>query len=104
MLCNKTVIDSEVINAAPNLKYIGVFATGYNNIDITLAKQSGIAVCNAGSYSTNAVAQQVIAYILLHYTNIPRYNEFVKEGGWKRSPVFRRLYFLLMRLQAKRLV
>lgn len=93
VLCNKTVIDSEVINAAPNLKYIGVFATGYNNIDITLAKQSGIAVCNAGSYSTNAVAQQVIAYILLHYTNIPRYNEFVKEGGWKRSPVFSPLVF-----------
>ena len=82
-----------VINAAPNLKYIGVFATGYNNIDITLAKQRGIAVCNAGSYSTNAVAQQVIAYILLHYTNIPRYNEFVKEGGWKRSPVFSPLVF-----------
>ena len=93
ILCNKTVIDSEVINAAPNLKYIGVFATGYNNIDITLAKQRGIAVCNAGSYSTNAVAQQVIAYILLHYTNIPRYNEFVKEGGWKRSPVFSPLVF-----------
>lgn len=93
VLCNKTVIDSEVINAAPNLKYIGVFATGYNNIDITLAKQRGIAVCNAGSYSTNAVAQQVIAYILLHYTNIPRYNEFVKEGGWKRSPVFSPLVF-----------
>lgn len=93
VLCNKTVIDSEVINAAPNLKYIGVFATGYNNINITLAKQRGIAVCNAGSYSTNAVAQQVIAYILLHYTNIPRYNEFVKEGGWKRSPVFSPLVF-----------
>lgn len=93
VLCNKTVIDSEVINAAPNLKYIGVFATGYNNIDITLAKQRGIAVCNAGSYSTNAVAQQVIANILLHYTNIPRYNEFVKEGGWKRSPVFSPLVF-----------
>lgn len=93
VLCNKTVIDSEVINAAPNLKYIGVFATGYNNIDITLAKQRGIAVCNAGSYSTNAVAQQVISYILLHYTNITRYNEFVKEGGWKRSPVFSPLVF-----------
>ena len=93
VLCNKIVIDSEVINAAPNLKYIGVFATGYNNIDITLAKQRGIAVCNAGSYSTNAVAQQVIAYILLHYTNIPRYNEFVKEGGWKRSLVFSPLVF-----------
>ena len=50
-------------------------------------------MCNAGSYSTNAVAQQVIAYILLHYTNIPRYNEFVKEGGWKRSPVFSPLVF-----------
>lgn len=93
LLCNKTVINSEVINAAPRLKYIGVLATGYNNIDIAYAKEKGIAVCNAGSYSTDAVAQQVIAYILLHYTNIPRYNEFVKDGGWKRSPVFSPLVF-----------
>lgn len=93
IFCNKTVIDREVIDRAEKLKFIGVFATGYNNIDTEYAKEKGIAVCNAGSYSTNAVAQQVIAYILIHYTQIPKYNEFVKNGGWKRSKIFSPLVF-----------
>ena len=93
IFCNKTVIDREVIDRAKKLKFIGVFATGYNNIDTEYAKEKGIAVCNAGSYSTNAVAQQVIAYILIHYTQIPKYNEFVKDGGWKGSKIFSPLVF-----------
>ena len=93
IFCNKTVIDREIIDRAEKLKFIGVFATGYNNIDTEYAKEKGIAVCNAGSYSTNAVAQQVIAYILIHYTQIPKYNEFVKDGGWKRSKIFSPLVF-----------
>lgn len=93
ILCNKTVIDRDIIDSAKALKYIGLFATGYNNIDIPAATEKGITVCNAGSYSTNAVAQQVIAYILMHYTKIPLYNEFVHNGGWKRSDVFTALSF-----------
>lgn len=93
ILCNKTVIDKEVFDAAEKLKYIGLFATGYNNIDIDYAKQKGVTVCNAGSYSTDAVTQQVIGYILMHYTAIPEYNEFVKKGGWKKSAVFSPLVF-----------
>ena len=93
ILCNKTVIDKKVFDAAEKLKYIGLFATGYNNIDIEYAKQKGVTVCNAGSYSTDAVTQQVIGYILIHYTAIPEYNEFVKNGGWKKSAVFSPLVF-----------
>ncbi len=93
ILCNKTVIDKEVFENAPILKYVGLFATGFNNIDITTAKQKGIAVCNAGSYSTNAVAQQTICYILNHYTRINEYAEFVKNGGWKTSKIFSPLVF-----------
>lgn len=93
ILCNKTVIDREVIANAEKLKYIGIFATGYNNIDIPAARDRGIPVCNAGGYSTNAVVQQVMGYILMHYTKIPEYNSFVKEGGWVKSPVFSPLVF-----------
>ncbi len=93
ILCNKTVIDREIMDNAPSLKYIGLFATGYNNIDIEAAREKGIAVCNAGSYSTNAVAQQVIGYILMHYTKIPLYNDFVHSGGWKKSQIFAPLCF-----------
>ncbi len=93
ILCNKTIIDKEVFKKARRLKYIGLFATGFNNIDIGEAKSRNIPVCNAGSYSTNAVVQQVMGYILMHYTKIPQYDGFVKEGGWKRSPVFSPLVF-----------
>lgn len=93
ILCNKTVIDREVIDRAPNLKYIGLFATGYNNIDLSCAKEKGIVVCNAGSYSTDAVTQQVFAFILSHFCRISEYDDFVKGGGWKCSPVFSPLVF-----------
>ena len=93
IVCNKTVIDRKIMEVAPKLKYIGLFATGYNNIDIVAAKEYGITVCNAGSYSTNAVAQQVIGYILMHYTKIPMYNDFVHSGGWKNAEVFSPLVF-----------
>ena len=93
ILCNKTLIDREVMDNAPGLKYIGLFATGYNNIDIPAAKEKGITVCNAGSYSTNAVAQQVMAYILMHYTKVAEYDSYVKQGGWKGYPVFCPLHF-----------
>jgi len=93
ILCNKTIIDKAVIEKAIKLKYIGLFATGYNNIDITAAKEHGITVCNAGSYSTSAVAQQVFAYILNHYNSVNRYSDFVHSGGWQDSPTFSVLCF-----------
>lgn len=93
IICNKTLIDKEVMDLAPNLKYIGLFATGYNNIDIGEAKRRGIVVANAGDYSTNAVAQQVICYILNHYTKVPIYDSFVKDGGWKNAKIFSPLVF-----------
>ncbi len=88
ILCNKTVIDRSVIDAAPKLKYIGLFATGYNNIDIQYAREKGVTVCNAGTYSTSAVAQQTFAYILAHYSAVESYSALVKKGGWIASPTF----------------
>lgn len=93
IIVNKTVIDREVMESSDTLKYIGLFATGYNNIDVAAAKEKGIAVCNTVGYSTNAVAQQVIAYILNHYTKIAEYDRFVKADGWKNAKVFAPLIF-----------
>ena len=61
VLCNKTLLDSHTLRLAEQLKYIGVFATGYNNIDVDYCRAHGITVCNAGSYSTQSVAQQTFA-------------------------------------------
>ncbi len=88
VLCNKVIINREVIDSCPNLKYIGLFATGYNNIDIDYAKKKNITVCNAGSYSTNAVAQQTFAYILDYCNKIRDYDVAVKNGEWERFPSF----------------
>ena len=103
ILCNKTPIDREVMVKAQRLKYIGLFATGYNNIDITCAIERGITVCNAGSYSTNAVAQQVFAYILNHFTALTDYNAHVKSGGWIRSATFSQLCFSTDELDGKKI-
>ena len=103
ILCNKTVIDKSVLEKAKKLKYIGLFATGYNNIDIATARERGITVCNAGSYSTSAVAQQVFAYILNHYNSINQYNSFVQNGGWQQSPTFSVLCFPTDELKNKTL-
>ena len=88
VICNKTVIGKAEIDAAKELKLITLFATGYNNIDVAYARERGIDVCNAGSYSTNAVAQQVFAYILAHASRVADYDADVKNGDWIRSRLF----------------
>lgn len=103
VICNKTQLDSCTLRLAKNLKYIGLFATGYNNIDIDYCKEHNIAVCNAGSYSTNAVAQHTFALILEHYNNTAKYNQFVQDGKWKRSKTFSPFVYPLSELAGKTL-
>ena len=88
VLLNKTVLDANILSACPKLRYIGLFATGYNVIDTEYTRAHGITVCNAGSYSTDAVAQTVFAMILEHASRVASYDAFVKEGGWIASPTF----------------
>lgn len=103
VLCNKTILSKEKLENAKNLKYIGLFATGYNNIDIDYCTKRGITVCNAGSYSTNAVAQHVFALILSFYSKVSQYNSFVQDGMWKKSPVFCPIVFPTSELCGKTL-
>ncbi len=103
VIVNKTVMDAHSLRLAKKLKYIGLFATGYNNIDIDYCRAHGITVCNAGSYSTNAVAQQTFALILEHFNNTARYNDYVQEGKWKRSPTFSPFVYPLNELSGKTL-
>lgn len=103
VVCNKTLLDSHSLRFAKKLKYIGLFATGYNNIDIEYCRQNSITVCNAGSYSTNAVAQHTFALILEHYNNTSNYNRFVQDGKWKRSKTFSPFVYPLSELAGKTL-
>ena len=88
VILNKTVIGKAELDAAKNLKLITLFATGYNNVDTAYAREKGVTVCNAGSYSTSAVAQQVFGYILEHASKISQYDADVKNGDWIRSRLF----------------
>ncbi len=88
VLVNKTPVTAQVMDACPNLRYIGLFATGYNNIDIPAANAHGITVCNAGQYSTNGVIQHTFALLLSLAGNLPRYEQAVRDGEWERSETF----------------
>lgn len=103
VVCNKTLLDAHTLRYAENLKYIGLFATGYNNIDIEYCRKKHIAVCNAGSYSTNAVAQHTFALILEAYNKTSRYDKFVHDGMWKRSATFSPFVYPLNELAGKTL-
>ena len=88
VLTNKTVITREVMAACPNLKYIGVLATGYNVVDIAAAADMGIVVTNVPAYSTQAVAQHTMALLLHSASHVALYDAQVKDGGWVKCPDF----------------
>jgi len=101
ILCNKTPMCSQTLDRAKNLRYIGLFATGYNNIDLDYTQQRGITVCNAAVYSTNAVAQHTFALILEHFSKVAEYDKFVKDGGWIKSDVFSPIVYPTQELAGK---
>ena len=88
VLSNKLPLTAEAMAAAPHLKYIGLFATGYNNVDLTYAREHGITVCNVPNYSTDAVAQHTFAFILALTNRVGEYNATVAAGDWVRSRTF----------------
>lgn len=88
VITNKVPFDRDLINRLPQLKYIGVTATGYNIIDTEAAREHQIAVTNIPAYSTDAVAQHVFAFILSISNQIDLHNRSVKAGDWDRSPAF----------------
>lgn len=88
VLTNKCRISAEIFKKCKNIKFIGLFATGYNNIDTDCAKEHGCVVANVPGYSTNSVAQHTFALILNYYSNIAQYDESVKNGDWQASKLF----------------
>lgn len=88
VICNKVLITKEIMDACPNIKYIGILATGFNNVDLDAAAERGIPVCNAGSYSTDAVTQLVFAYIFDHFQRVSLYSMDVRLGAWETAPTF----------------
>ncbi len=103
VICNKAIIDRDVMEKCPNLKYIGLFATGYNNIDLECASERGICVANAPGYSTEAVAQHTFALILALAGSLCDYTDSTRNGGWIKSKNFSYFPFPIAELQGKTL-
>ena len=85
---NKIQITKEIFDACPNLKYIGVLATGYNVIDLESAKKHGVTVTNIPAYSTDSVAQHVFAFILYFTNQVAQHSASVMSGDWVKCRDF----------------
>ena len=88
VLTNKALVTRAVMDACPALAYVGVLATGYNVVDIEAASEKGIAVTNVPAYSTQAVAQHVMALLLAYASRVQAYDARVKDGAWVSSRDF----------------
>lgn len=88
VLTNKTVLDGEALSQLPDLKYIGVLATGYNVVNLEAARRQGITVTNIPAYSTDSVAQMVFAHLLNITQRVGHYAEEVASGHWTKQVDF----------------
>jgi len=103
LLTNKTPLRRETIEALPELKYIGVLATGYNVVDVEAAAENEVVVTNVPTYGTNAVAQFVMALLLEVCHHVGEHNRAVKSGAWTESDDFCFWNYPLIELQDKTL-
>ena len=85
---NKVVIDTNALQAMPRLKFIGVLATGFNNVDIAAARKRGVTVCNVPAYSTHSVVQNIFAHLLNITNQTALHSTSVKRGGWQHCQDF----------------
>ena len=101
ILTNKVIISREVMAQLPQLKYIGVLATGYNVVDIEAAHEHDIIVTNVPAYSTESVAQMVFAHLLTVTNRTEHYALQNRQGRWTKNPDFCYWDFSHMELAGK---
>ena len=85
VLTNKVVLNAETIDQLPELKYIGVLATGTNVVDVSFAKEKKICVTNIPGYSTDSVVQHILALMLHFNSKVSVHNDAVQKGDWVNS-------------------
>ncbi|CUR48005.1 D-2-hydroxyacid dehydrogenase [Alloalcanivorax xenomutans] len=100
---NKVVIDRATMDACPDLKFIGISATGTNNVDLGAAREKGIVVSNVVGYSTATVAQHAVALMLGLATQWHRYDRDAQQGRWSESTMFCRMDYPVVDLAGRTL-
>ncbi|MGL5122771.1 MAG: D-2-hydroxyacid dehydrogenase [Fusobacteriaceae bacterium] len=103
VIVNKTKITKEIIDSCPNIKYIGVLAAGYDNVDTDYAKIKNIVVTTTPGYSQKSVVQLVFALILEIAHHSWEHNLAVKRGEWKKKNDFCFWNYPLIELEGKTL-
>jgi glycerate dehydrogenase len=103
VLINKTVFNAELLKKCPNLKYIGVCATGYNNVDVVQATKQNVTVCNVPSYSTSSVVLLTLSFILELSSNLSKYTQSTRQGDWIKSKTFSYFPYKFSELEGKTL-
>lgn len=88
VLVNKVVLDADILTQLPNLQYIGVMATGTNNVDKEAAKKQDILICNIPNYGTEAVAQHTFALLLALTNKVYPHHESIQKGVWGQQKDF----------------
>lgn len=88
VLINKALLPAETLAKCKNLRYVGLFATGYNVVDVDYCKEHGIVVANVPGYSTPAVAQLTLGLMLEFSLLLHKHDREVHEGKWTVSQTF----------------
>lgn len=97
---NKVRMTKEIISGAGKLEFIGLTATGVDNVDLDAARENGVAVCNIRAYCTQSVVEHVFAVLLNLAHSIRRYDGLVRKGAWQRADNFCLLEFPIRELSA----
>ena len=98
---NKTPLREHILEQLPDLKYIGVLATGYNVVDVDYAKTRGVVVANVPGYGTASVVQMTFALLLELCQHVQSHSDSVFKGGWAASPDFCYWNYPLVELEGK---
>lgn len=97
---NKIRMTEEIISSSPSLRFVGLTATGVDNVDLEAAKKHEVAVCNIRAYCTQSVVEHVFAVLLNLAHNIRRYNALVRSGAWQQADNFCMLEYPIRELSA----
>jgi glycerate dehydrogenase len=100
VFCNKVQLDADTLQSATSLRFIGLTATGTDNVDLAYAKEHGIAVCNLVAYCTRSVVEHVFAVLLNLAHSIQPYDKLVRTGAWAHADNFCQLDYPLRQLSA----
>ncbi|HEY1900556.1 MAG TPA: D-2-hydroxyacid dehydrogenase [Steroidobacteraceae bacterium] len=101
VLTNKLHITRALIDANPQLRFIGVAATGTNNVDLEAARDHTVAVCNVRDYCSRSVMQHVLAVILAHTHRVREFSRLAVDGSWTRTPQFTMLNYPIRELSSR---